>query len=55
MVNATVPRDSLAGSDEGGWSPLKQGYVGDVNLSGGGAFGQQYAFSHNQVDHYPTS
>ena len=55
VVNATVPRDSLEKVAKGGWSPKTQGYVGNENMSGGGAFGAQYVFAHSQIDHYPTS
>ena len=55
MVSATVPRDSLERVDAGGWSPLKKSYVGNQTMSGGGAFGPQYVWAHNQIDHYPTS
>ena len=55
VVNATVPRDSLEKVAAGGWSPKKQGYVSNESMSDGGAFGAQYVFAHNQIDHYPTS
>ena len=55
VVNATVPRASLEKVDAGGWSPKVMGYVGNQTMSGGGAFGPQYVWAHNQIDHYPTS
>ena len=36
-------------SHAGGWSPLNKGYVGSTAMSGGGAFGPEYAFTHEQA------
>ena len=55
MVSATVPRDSLERVDAGSWSPMNKVYVGNQTMSDGGAFGPQYVWAHNQIDHYPTS
>ena len=52
---ASVPRASVSPMDAGGWSPLKQGYVGTTAMAGGGAFGPEYVFSHTQSDHYVGS
>ena len=51
-VSATVPRTSVEGLLSGGWSPLNQEYIGDANMTGGGAFGEEYRFDHNQKDTY---
>ena len=34
--------------------PVNKNYIGNVTMVGGGAFGKQYAYSHNQADHYLT-
>eukprot|EP00966_Prymnesium_polylepis_P097434 2257040-Prymnesium_polylepis.1 len=46
-VKTGVPRSSIGPMDAGGWCPLNMGYIGDSNMTGGGAFGSQYAYSHN--------
>eukprot|EP00966_Prymnesium_polylepis_P042468 986751-Prymnesium_polylepis.1 len=38
--------------DAGGWSPLNKVYMGNSVMTGGGAFGAQYVFNHNQATYY---
>ena len=52
---ATVARSSIGGMDAGGWSPLYKEFIGNVSMSGGGAFGPQYAFDHVQSVGYAAS
>jgi len=55
VLRAVVPRASVSGTSAGVWCPLNQLYVGDTNMSGGGEFGAQYIFDHNQAIGYTTS
>eukprot|EP00966_Prymnesium_polylepis_P161511 3732705-Prymnesium_polylepis.1 len=41
--------------DAAGWSPLNTDYVGATQMSGGGAFGAEYVFSHQQEPYYKGS
>ncbi|KAL1519160.1 hypothetical protein AB1Y20_003420 [Prymnesium parvum] len=55
VVTAVVPRESISGMGAGVWSPLMKGYVGNVTVSGGLnaiAYGEEYAFTHNQFVPY---
>ena len=51
-LRAVVPRSEIGAMDAGGWCPLQKGYVGTRQMSGGGAFGDQYAFNHVQDTYY---
>lgn len=54
-VTKTVPRDRITAVNAGVWCPLNKGLAGvggDKNLTGGGFFGPNFAFVHNQKGHY---
>lgn len=51
-VRAWVPRDSISPSVGNVWCPLNRALVDDVDLTGGGAFGPQYRYSHNPSHTY---
>ena len=55
VLRAEVSRASVSGTSAGVWCPLNQIYVGNTNMSGGGEFGAQYVFDHNQAVGYTTS
>lgn len=55
VLRRIVPRASLAGMPNGVWCPLNKGYIGNATLTGGGSFGPQYLFEHNQATTYETS
>ena len=48
-VTATVPRNELAPTKADTWCSQYKGYKGNETMQGGGAFGKQYAYKHNQV------
>ena len=54
VVVATVPRIEITTTKADNWSSRNKNYVGNVTMAGGGAFGKQYAYSHNQAEHYLT-
>jgi len=54
VVVATVPRVEITTTKADNWSSRNKNYVGNVTMAGGGAFGKQYAYSHNQAEHYLT-
>lgn len=55
VVTGTVARSAIAGMDSGVWCPKKKGYTGNLVMAGGGTFGPEYVYSHNQDDVYLSS
>lgn len=55
VLARTAPRAELSGMAAGAWSPLRKAYMGNLTSAGGGAFGPQYVFAHNQAEHYPLN
>jgi hypothetical protein len=47
-----VARAAIGAFDAAVWCPERMNYVGDMQLSGGGMFGPNYEYSHNQADTY---